>query len=146
MPLRLAPLSTCVALALVSAGCWSSGPEIAYVTGKVTMDGKPLPNVTVVFVPPNGRPSGAQTDANGEYVLNFSQGRSGAMPGKNMVRFTTLRDGYEDESGKKIPGSKETIPPHYNGDSQLTFDVEPNKRNVANFELVSGPPPKAVKP
>lgn len=146
MPLRLALPSFCLGLTLLSAGCGASGPEIASVAGKVTMDGKPLPNVTVVFSPPNGRPSGAQTDANGEYVLYFSKGRSGAMPGKNAVRFTTLRDGYEDESGKKIPGSKETIPEHYNGASQLTFDVEPNKRNVANFELVTGPPPKVVKP
>jgi hypothetical protein len=125
-------------LALFSAGCGPGGPEIAYVTGRVTMDGKPLANATVVFIPENGRPAGARTDADGQYVLNFAQGRRGAIPGKNTIRITTLRDADQDENGKSIPGSKETIPAQYNTASTLSFTVEPNKKNVANFDLESG--------
>src|SRR5262245_29198245 len=127
-----------VMLLFACAGCGSGGPDIAYVSGRVTMDGKPLANATVVFIPENGRPAGASTDADGRYVLNFSEGRRGAIPGKNMVRVTTQRDPTPGEDGKSIPGSKETIPDKYNSATELTFDVEPKKRNVANFDLKSG--------
>jgi hypothetical protein len=122
---------------LTAAGCSSSGPEIAYVSGRVTMDGKPLPRATVVFVPENGRPSGGETDADGNYVLNFAQGRQGAIPGSATVRIMTMRDADQDENGQSIPGSPETVPARYNNDSELTFEVEPKKNNVANFSLES---------
>ena len=125
---------------LLFAGCGPGGPEIASVSGRVTMDGKPLANATVVFIPENGRPSGASTDADGKYVLNFSQGRRGAIPGKNMVRVMTIRDPTPGEDGKSIPGSKETVPAKYNTATELTFDVAPGKRNVADFDLKSGGP------
>jgi hypothetical protein len=123
---------------LTLAGCGPTGPEIASVSGRVTMDGKPLANATIIFVPENGRPAGGKTDADGNYFLHFSQGRKGAIPGKNMIRFTTLSDPTPGEDGKSIPGTKETIPPKYNAESMLEFIVEPNKRNVANFDLQSG--------
>ena len=122
------------------AGCSASGPEIAYVSGRVTMDGKPLPNAAVVFVPENGRPAGARTDEDGNYVLNFAQGRKGAIPGNATVRIMTFRDADQDENGQTIPGSPETVPSRYNAESTLTFNVEPKKSNVANFELESGGP------
>jgi hypothetical protein len=122
---------------LVVGGCGARGPEIAYVEGRITMDGKPLADATVVFVPENGRPSGATTDGDGNYVLNFAQGRKGALPGTSTVRIMTMRDAGQDEDGQTIPGRKETIPAQYNVESTLTFDVEPKKRNVANFELQS---------
>ncbi|HTM54567.1 MAG TPA: carboxypeptidase regulatory-like domain-containing protein [Pirellulales bacterium] len=124
-------------LALVCAGCASSGPDIAYVTGRVTMDGKPLAHATVVFVPENGRPAGATTDSDGNYVLNFSEGRRGAIPGTSTVRIMTFRDADQDEDGQTIAGSPETVPSQYNTESTLTFDVQPKKKNVANFELKS---------
>jgi hypothetical protein len=129
------PLTLLVA---VLAGCGAGGPEIAYVTGKVTMDGKPLPNATVVFVPENGRPAGATTNEEGEYVLNFAQGRKGAIPGESVIRIMTFRDADQDENGQTIPGSPETVPAQYNTESTLTFNVEPGKENVANFDLKSG--------
>jgi hypothetical protein len=128
-----------VSLALLAAmiGCSSSGPEIAYVEGRVTMDGKPLKDATVVFVPDNGRPAGATTDEDGHYVLNFSQGRKGAIPGTSTVRIMTMRDAGMDENGQNVPGSPETVPDRYNANTTLEFTVEPNKKNVANFDLQS---------
>lgn len=126
-----------VAVVSLFTGCGPSGPEIAHVSGKVTMDGKPIPYAAVVFIPENGRPAGAMTDENGNYVLNFTQGRRGAIPGKSIIRITTNREAQQDASGKPIPGSKETIPAEYNTNSKLEFTVEPKKKNVANFELVS---------
>jgi hypothetical protein len=125
-------------MAITLAGCGPGGPEIAYVSGRVTMDGKPLANATVVFIPENGRPAGARTDADGRYVLIFTEGRYGAIPGQNTIRIMTLRDAEQDDSGKTIPGSPETVPAQYNTNSTLSFTVQPNKRNVANFDLKSG--------
>lgn len=142
MPLSVSPFGSCkivvAALVLLAVGCSRGGPEIASVSGRVTMDGKPLPNASVVFIPENGRPAGANTDADGRYVLNFSQGRKGAIPGKSMIRIMTLRDPTPGEDGKSIPGSKETVPARYNTATELTFDVQAKKRNVANFDLKSG--------
>jgi hypothetical protein len=128
-----------VVLLLSCASRGSSGPEIASVSGRITMDGKPLPHATVVFIPENGRPAGARTDQDGNYVLNFSEGRRGAIPGANSVRISTVRDAEKDENGKAlVPESKETVPMEYNAASKLTFTVEPKKKNVANFDLKSG--------
>lgn len=127
-----------VLLALACTGCGESGPEIATVEGTVTLDGKPLPHATVVFTPvEGGRPAGAMTDEEGYYVLNFTEGRQGAIPGKNRVRIYTLRDPMEDEDGNMIPGSPETIPTKYNAETTLEFVVEDGKRNEANFDLDS---------
>jgi len=127
------------ALLVLCAGCSSGGPEIAYVSGRVMMDGKPLANAAVVFIPEDGRPAGARTDADGNYVLNFSESRRGAIPGTNTVRISTLREAEKDENGKTVvPGSRETIPMEYNVASTLSFTVEPKKKNIANFDLKSG--------
>ena len=127
-----------VLLALACAGCGQDGPEISYVEGSIKMDGKPLAGASVTFFPENGRPAGAWTDEDGHYVLNFNLDRKGAIPGKNRVRIGTLRDGGQDPEGKRIPGSPETVPPKYNSQTTLVFVVEQGKKNVANFELVSG--------
>jgi hypothetical protein len=130
-------------LLFMTAGCGPGGPEIAYVSGRVTMDGQPLANASVIFIPENGRPAGARTDADGNYVLNFDESRRGAIPGKNSVRITTLREAEQDENGKTVtPAQNEKVPPQFNTNSQLSFEVVPRKRNVANFELTSkGVPP-----
>jgi hypothetical protein len=120
------------------AGCGPGGPDIASVTGKVTLDGQPLVNATVVFMPKSGgRPAAARTDENGVYNLNFSAGRKGTIPGPNRVRITTLSDPYEDDDGNRVPGSRERIPMEYNQQTKLEFDVIDGQKNEANFDLKS---------
>ena len=129
-------LGACL-LALACLGCGGGGPAIASVEGTVTLDGKPLPNASVVFVPENGRPAGATTDGRGHYVLTFTGGREGAMLGKNKVRISTARDPSETPSGEPIPAVPETIPMKYNAQTELEFTVEAGKPNIANFDLSS---------
>ncbi len=122
---------------LTAVGC-DSGQDIASVEGVVTMDGKPLPRATVQFIPEvGGRPALARTDKDGKYVLNFSGGRKGAIPGKNKVQITTLADPFLDAEGNNL-GSPETVPMEYNRQTKLSFEVVDGKKNVANFELKSG--------
>ena len=132
-------LGACL-LVLGCLGCGPGGPEIASVEGTVTLDGEPLPNASVVFVPENGRPAGATTDSQGHYVLTFSEGREGAMLGKNKVRISTARDPSETPDGERIPAVPETITMQYNAQTTLEFTVEPGKKNIADFELTSGGP------
>jgi hypothetical protein len=128
----------CVMMALMlQVGCGPSGPEIARVQGTVTMDGKPLPNAIIMFVPVGGRPSVSETDANGKYVLEFSGGRKGAIPGINRVEINTGRLAYEKD-GKNYPAVKESVPAQYNRLTTLEFNVEAGKNNTADFALKSG--------
>jgi hypothetical protein len=129
---------TCMMLLIsLTVGCGSDGPEIARVQGTVTMDDKPLPNAIVMFVPTGGRPSVCETDSNGKYVLEFSGGRKGAIPGINRVEINTARLAYEKD-GKNFPAVKESVPAKYNRLTTLEFNVEPGKNNVADFALKSG--------
>lgn len=121
---------------LLLVGC-DGGPEIASVEGTVTMDGQPLPYASVVFYNQNSRPAGASTDENGSYVLTFSKGRQGAMPGRSIVRISTIRDGGSDVNGMPTPGSKETVPMRYNAQTELEFDVQAGQKNIADFHLTS---------
>ena len=122
---------------MLQVGCGPSGPEIARVQGTVTMDGKPLPSAIIMFVPVGGRPSVSETDANGKYVLEFSGGRKGAIPGINRVEINTGRLAYEKD-GKNYPAVKESVPVQYNRLTTLEFNVEAGKNNTADFAIKSG--------
>ena len=133
----IAPI-ICVLIAIsLAIGCGPNGPEIARVEGTVTMDSKPLPAAIVMFVPVGGRPSVCETDSNGKYVLEFSGGRKGAIPGINRVEINNGRLAYEKD-GKNVPAVKENVPAKYNRLTTLEFNVEPGKNNVADFALKSG--------
>ena len=80
-------------VALVAVGPVGCGGSLEYaeVEGTVTLDGKPLPDVEVVFMPNPGSasPAGSAncfTDATGRYRLRTGRtNRSGAVVGKYVV-------------------------------------------------------------
>lgn len=63
----------------------SDAPDIAKVTGRVTRNGQPVAGLTLNFMPENGRPSWALTDADGRYELHYNKGYEGALIGKHHV-------------------------------------------------------------
>ena len=128
-------IMTSIIISLI-AGC-GEGTNLASVEGTVTMDGKPLPNATVVFVNSQSRPSAARTDANGFYRLSYTERELGAVPGKNIVRVSTVQGVGLNEDGSSIPGVKESVPMKYNVQTTLTYDVQPKVKNVANWDLDS---------
>lgn len=122
------------AIPLLSLGCGPSGPEIASVEGTVTLDDKPLEGALVMFYPKaGGRPAAGRTDASGHYELQYSQGRSGALPGEHDVTISTVRDGDPDAGVDSAP---ERLPAKYNVKSELTATVETDD-NVIDFKLDS---------
>ncbi len=120
------------------AGCFGRGPELAPVTGKVTLDGEPLEGAQVEFNPMQGNPSYGTTDGQGNYVLKYTKDKPGAVVGSHVVRITTPTTSV-DESGKEtqVP---ERVPEEYNYRSELIREVRPgSKPNICNFVLRSSP-------
>jgi len=141
------------------AGCGSSDYELASVSGKVTLNGEPLPDALVNFEPTSeksftGPGSHGLTDAQGQSTLTTVEGSNGAVVGSHVVRITTRKLNEEGamsdanvllQSRKGNPNAtEEKVPLKYlGGNSPLTFVVPRGGSNAANFDL-SGPPPPPI--
>lgn len=133
-------------LALFSAGC--GGASFAPVSGKVTLNGKALPNATVVFQPEGGKEPGpgssGTTDAEGKYELKVSTDdkKPGAAVGKHSVSITAYSGdaGGPESSAPAVGGGvlrKALLPEEYNAKTKLTFDVPAGGSTSANFDLTA---------
>jgi hypothetical protein len=130
-------IAYCVAPIVVTCVLSGCGPEYATVTGRVTLDGEPLPNATVSFMPEDegGHPSFGRTEADGSYSLQETHRLDGALPGKYTVRITTYVEGNPDVA-PPIPTVPERVPAKYNIETVLTEEVKPGE-NVLDFPLDS---------
>lgn len=127
-------------IACVSAGCGGSGiaePELATVTGVVTVDGAPGANLIVTFEPqvkdPQnqknvGAPSTAQTDDEGTYELNY-KGRKGAVVGKHIVRIVPIAGGGP-AGGEAAVAIGLEIPPQYGSESNVIREVQEGDNSI----------------
>lgn len=89
---RLAAIAACTALV---AGCGRRGPDVQYVEGVVTVQGRPLAGATVCFYSVGGGlPGAGQTDAEGRYTLTTPNARPAA--GATVGEFTVTVEKYED--------------------------------------------------
>lgn len=135
-------------LGLISLGC-NQGYQLADVSGQVTLDGEPLANARIVLEPllPSGNQSrevrgplsSGKTDEEGRFVLETEDGQRGAVVGQNRVRFSTLTMDA-DFSGiipKFVTLHKESLPAHYNVQSEMVFEVPDEGTDQANFALKS---------
>jgi hypothetical protein len=136
-----------VALALL-AGCGSGGSGIAPVSGLVTLNGKPVAKVAVMFQPVaapgavNAGPgSYGITDEDGRYTLQLvGKETKGAVVGKHKVRFIAYPDAIDttNDRPQKRPKSASQIPAKYNDlEGKMEFEVGASGTDSANFQLVS---------
>lgn len=119
--------------ALVSTGCSAKPkdlPDLGAVTGTVTLDGKPVEKVTVVFESESGRSAFGSTDAAGRYELLYTGNHKGAVVGPNKVVINSQLDAPPG------PDWKDPIPARYNAKSELKADVVAGK-NTFDFQLQS---------
>ena len=131
-------------LVVVAAGC---GAKIAPVSGRITLDTKPLVNATVIFTPDSeeknpGPGSQGKTNADGEFTLQLNTGtQMGAIVGKHKVSITSYEgdDGSIPSSGPDMVFRKALVPPIYNTETNLTFEVPGSGSTSANFDLKSNP-------
>jgi hypothetical protein len=126
---------------LTLAGCGPSRPETVPVSGRVTLDGRPVEGATVMFSPEaEGRPATGTTDAEGNFTLKTFEPGDGALLGKHRVTVTKVessgvqadRDGL---SGEIEPGGIQRtwiVPQHYSRaeSSGLTVEVQPGMQPV----------------
>lgn len=117
-----------ILLASVSlSGCKNDAP--ANVTGKVTLDEQPLPNVEVTFYPAdNSRSSVGVTDEKGEYSLRFTPSAVGAVVGEHKV---VIAKGSSDDAARPEP-----IPARYNKNTELKATLKAGKQTV-DFQLTT---------
>ncbi len=130
-------------MVLILGGC-SGGPyPLAPVSGTVTLDGQPLAEAFVAFEPVRmgdgmvaGYGSYGNTDEKGRFTLTTLHNEEGAIVGTHRVSIKTLA-GEEGSDGRMIITTQEKVPPRYNFDSELTFDVPPDGTDAADFDLTS---------
>lgn len=127
----------CLILVPMAAGCSDlRGLPMAEVTGRVTLEGRPLEGVILQFEPDDSgvapgkkaRPAAfGQTDADGRYRA-FRTGNKayGAAVGLSHVRVTVPE------------GSRARVHPRYMGDSTFWHDIGPGP-TVIDLELVADP-------
>jgi hypothetical protein len=117
----------CLASLALLTGCAKTGADVAPVSGRITLDGKPLPFAIVTFQPEGKSAASSGTDKDGHYELMYKRGVMGAPVGKNRVTILPGADPFP----KGL-----VIPPSYNSESKLHADVKPGP-NVFNFDLKS---------
>jgi hypothetical protein len=135
-----------VTLSLV-LGCGSGSSKLAPVSGKVTLDGQPLADATVIFQPEGGGPdagSGSQgkTNANGEFTLRqLNSDRDGAVAGKHRVMISAPQaraaGGGDKPHSEEQEKTVDRVPAKYNANTTLNFDVPAGGSSTANFDLKS---------
>jgi hypothetical protein len=135
---RRAAIATirCVCLVAIAAvgsvGCRPGYQNVSPVTGRVTLDGVPLSEAQVMFLPTTGRPSTGETNAEGVYELVYTFKQKGAERGMHTVRVTTAHMRQDYTVGK------ERVPKIYNEHSTLQKEVGQG-RNTIDLDLVSSP-------
>lgn len=142
-------LSALALAAALAAGCGGNDAyPIAPVSGRVTLNGKPVEQVAVLFMPVpapgamNAGPSSSGvTDADGRYTLKLisTTDRAGAVVGAHKVRFNTAGEPWDpDVQPKPPPGPAVSLPVRYTRhDKMLDFNVPPGGTKSADFALTS---------
>ena len=129
--------TTSIACWLLSAallsGCGDKGPEVARVSGRVTLDGAPLAGARIQFQPEaSGSPSYGATDPDGHYVLGYKRGQPGALIGWHTIQ---IKRGARDDADNK--SKPQALPARYNTASELRAEVKAGEDNVVDFKLTS---------
>ena len=130
-------------LALLPAVCGCASYKTAPVSGRITLDGQPLANATVTFVPEAGAASQdpmpssvGLTGEDGRYslVLNDGGKPTGAVAGKHKVLIFL---GAQAAANDVEPTFHKQLPAKYNRKSELECEVPARGRDDADFDLHS---------
>jgi len=133
--MRAAVLVALWAAVLAAGGCSSrvrGMPDLAAVSGRIVLDGRPLAKVAVIFSSEKGHSSLGITDEQGHYSLKFIGNHRGAEIGRHLVALDGL-GGLDHPPG---PNFKNPVPAEFGVKSTLTADVKPGT-NTINFDLTT---------
>jgi hypothetical protein len=132
---------------VLTFGCSSKSYQLTQVSGKVTLDGKPLPKASVTFAPmasqenqAPGPTSHGETDADGRFTLNVDPKTRAAVVGRCRVYITALQANFpadDRDAGGPVKRVKDPVPEKYNKKTELIYDVPAGGTNQANFDLTT---------
>lgn len=125
-----------IGLLCLVGGCGRGEMKVAPVGGTVTLDGTPLDQASVLFLPEKGRPSFGVTDDQGRYTLIYSKDERGAEVGPCAVKVTTRMApaGSDDDNAKLAP---EKVPKRY-AKEPVKVTVRPESNSI-DIKLTSKP-------
>jgi hypothetical protein len=141
LKMRSALLMIGLFLAIASLGCSNAGEGRAPVAGEIRVGGQPLANGRILFVPlaPNEGPSASALVVNGKYEL---ERKNGPVIGKNRVEVEAdIGVALDDEEAiAKLRGRlpSQPIPPQYNRNSVLVYEVTEGQPNTFDIAVPSG--------
>jgi len=147
-------LALLVPLFIVSGCSGNSGPRVYLVTGKVTLDGAPLPEANIIFSPVSqsgtALSASGRTNADGVYLIQTTTGKpeGGTTPGDYKVCILKTKQLWDGKSYLPNPGGEpiknsravNMLPPIYTQANTTPFQatVTTDKdKNVFNFDLKS---------
>lgn len=99
-------IHVCCTLLVGSLGCGDSRPTRVQVSGQVLIDGQPLKEGNIKFVPQGARPSSGRLDKDGNFTLTCYDGNDGVIPGQHQVQVSS----FELVSASRV---RWLAPPHY---------------------------------
>jgi hypothetical protein len=130
-PARLCRLKWLLLFAALTLGCGPAKPPV--ISGSVTVDGQPLAEGTMQFIPSAGDATSAATKIQaGQFSVTLE-------PTKYQVQIYApkiINEGAKLDVGGPGggPTMQETLPPRYNLQSELTLEVTGDKSDV-RFDL-----------
>ena len=169
----LAILSIIAATVVATTGCYLDYPEhggSAEVQGTITLDGMPVNNAKIVFLPDKLKRSSSkvapiaygQTDSEGKFTLAYRDGEKEIAAGVYKLIISksehVVKDGsrlnLEEDDATLLRNSKslttdgseavetiERIPTMYNSESTLKFTIEPSPKILfPKFDLTTVDP------
>jgi hypothetical protein len=127
---------------LIAVGCGRQ--DMGRVSGRVTFQGRPVPDAVVNFLPPKGPASAGKTDGDGRFALSTFADGDGTIAGRCRVYVTPYMESpYPQEFLKEPPrpaapkDPRPDIPEAYRAPatSPLSAEVEPGRMNSFEFAL-----------
>ncbi|MDB5338671.1 MAG: hypothetical protein JWN70_4290 [Planctomycetaceae bacterium] len=126
------------ALVVSVAGCGSQEIPKALVRGKVSLDGAPLKEGSIKFIPTegDGPTAGAVLKGDGEYSTDVPVGMMRVEITSPKV--TGKRKAFDTPDSPTIEITEEQIPERYNAKSELKYEVVSGEKEVeADFDLTA---------
>jgi hypothetical protein len=131
------PTFLLLVLAVISSGCGDNDGRLS-VSGNVKLDGKPLPEGSIEFLPiaGTGGPTAGATIEEGKYRIAAGRGLfAGQFRVKITAQRNTGRQATDPYRGVKYDVQEQYLPARYNRKSQLEATLTPEGANVFDFDL-----------
>ena len=133
-----------VMIALLAAPGCGSKYKVVPVSGTITLNGEPLPDVTILTQPVSksaennspGPGSYGKTDADGRFTLELqNEPTPGAVPGKCVITVVEKAHSQDPSSDEVTRADRRTrIPPEFR-ENRVTYDIPPEGTDAMDINI-----------